>query len=485
MSPTPTTRQRKPIVLNAFNMNCVGHINHGLWTHPRDRSTEYNTLPYWTDLARTLERGLFDGLFIADIVGVYDVYQAGIDLTLRESIQLPVNDPVVLVSAMAAVTQHLGFGVTVNPTTEHPYLLARRFGTLDHLTTGRIGWNVVTGYLDSAARAIGLPQQIGHDDRYDQAEEFLDVFYQLLEGSWRDDAVKADKGARIYTDPAAVRKIAHHGHHYQVEGVNLTAPSLQRTPVIYQAGTSDRGKAFAARHAEAVFISGNNKALVRESVVALRQAAADAGRAPEDLKIVLGVSVVPGRTEAEARDKDAEYRRYANPEAGLAHFAAGTGIDFARYGLDEPIAYGQTNSIQSAVALAKRQGWTRRGMLEQYALGGRYPAIVGTGDQVADALQSWVDDTGVDGFNLTRTVVPESFEDFIDIVVPELQNRGLHKSSYTQGSLRHKLFGKGNRLPDQHPAARWRHAAPAAAHPPATAHSTTPTTTPTTEESPA
>ena len=128
----------------------------------------FNRLSYWTDLARTLERGLFDGLFIADIVGVYDVYQAGIDLTLRESIQLPVNDPVVLVSAMAAVTQHLGFGVTVNPTTEHPYLLARRFGTLDHLTTGRIGWNVVTGYLDSAARAIGLPQQIGHDDRYDR-----------------------------------------------------------------------------------------------------------------------------------------------------------------------------------------------------------------------------------------------------------------------------------------------------------------------------
>eukprot|EP01034_Spumella_vulgaris_P045794 gene45794-57068_t len=125
MSHSPTIRQRKPIVLNAFNMNCVGHINHGLWTHPRDRSTEYNTLPYWTDLACTLERGLFDSLFIADIVGVYDVYQAGIDLTLRESIQLPVNDPVVLVSAMAAVTQHLGFGVTVNPTTEHPYLLAR------------------------------------------------------------------------------------------------------------------------------------------------------------------------------------------------------------------------------------------------------------------------------------------------------------------------------------------------------------------------
>jgi len=171
---------RKPVVLNAFNMNSVGHINHGLWTHPRDRSTAFNTLAYWTDLAKTLERGLFDGVFIADIVGTYDVYGGGLDLTLKESIQLPVHDPMLLVSAMAAVTQHLGFGVTVNPTTEHPYLLARRFGTLDHLTDGRIGWNIVTGYLDSAARAIGLPQQLKHDDRYDRADEFLEVFYQLL-----------------------------------------------------------------------------------------------------------------------------------------------------------------------------------------------------------------------------------------------------------------------------------------------------------------
>lgn len=437
-------------------MNCVGHINHGLWTHPRDRSTEYNTIPYWTDLAQTLERGLFDGLFIADIVGVYDVYQASLDLTLREAIQLPVNDPILLVSAMAGVTRHLGFGVTVNPTTEHPYLLARRFGTLDHLTEGRIGWNIVTGYLDSAARAIGLSQQIRHDERYDQAEEFLAVFYKLLEGSWRDGAVRKDKTARVYTDPASVRPVRHHGRHYQVDGVNLTEPSRQRTPVLYQAGTSDRGRAFAARHAEAVFVTGNNKALVRESVHALRQAAVDAGRQPDDIKIVLGVSVVPGRTEAEARAKDEEYRRYASPEGGLAHFSASTGIDFSQYDLDEPVPYGETNSIQSAVATAKRLGWTRRRLLEQYALGGRYPAIVGDAVQVADTLQSWVDDTGVDGFNLTRTVVPESFEDFIDIVIPELQNRGLHKTAYAEGSLRHKLFGAGDRLSERHPAASHR-----------------------------
>jgi FMN-dependent oxidoreductase (nitrilotriacetate monooxygenase family) len=447
---------RNPFVLNAFNMNCVGHINHGLWTHPRDRSTEFNTIRYWTDLAQTLERGLFDGVFIADIVGTYDVYGGCLDLTLRESVQLPVHDPLLLVSAMASVTEHLGFGVTVNPTAEHPYLLARRFGTLDHLTNGRIAWNVVTGYLDSAARAIGLSHQIKHDERYDRADEFLEVFYKLLEGSWQDGAVKADRAARVYADPTAVRRVQHEGRYYRVDAANLTAPSRQRTPVLYQAGTSDRGQAFAARHAEAVFITGNRPDLVRESVVSLRRAAVDAGRKADDIKIVLGVSVVPGRTEAEAHDKHAEYRRYASPEAGLAHFSSSTGIDFSKFDLDEPIPYGHTDSIQSAVATAKRLGWTRRKLLEQYELGGRYPAIVGNAAKVADTLQALVAETGVDGFNLTRTVVPESFEDFIEIVVPELQHRGLYKTAYAEGSLRHKLFGAGDRLPARHVAARFR-----------------------------
>ena len=147
---------KKKILLNAFNMNCIGHINHGLWTHPRDNSTQFNTLQYWTELARLLERGLFDGLFIADIVGVYDVYQQSVDVPLKESIQLPVNDPLLLVSAMAAVTKHLGFGLTANLTYEPPYLFARRMSTLDHLSRGRVGWNIVTGYLDSAAKAMGL-----------------------------------------------------------------------------------------------------------------------------------------------------------------------------------------------------------------------------------------------------------------------------------------------------------------------------------------
>jgi len=451
--------QKKQILLNAFNMNCVGHINHGLWTHPRDRSVEYNTLEHWSGMARTLERGLFDGLFIADIVGVYDVYRHNVDVTLRESIQLPVNDPLLLVSAMAAATQHLGFGVTVNLTYEQPYLLARRFSTLDHLTRGRIGWNIVTGYLDSAARAMGLAEQIAHDERYERADECLEVLYKLWEGSWEDAAVRRDKAARVFADPAKVHKVRHEGRYYQVEGYHLAEPSPQRTPVLFQAGSSGRGQRFAARHAECVFISPPSKDAARKTVQALREQLVRAGRRPDDVKVFVGAAVVPGASAKEARDKYANYRRYASREAGLAHFSASTGIDYARHDLDEPIDYGKTNAIESATRTAEQQGWTRRKLLELFELGGRYPAIVGDASQVADELQSWIEETGVDGFNLSRTVVPESYEDFVDLVVPELQNRGIYKTAYAEGSLRHKLFDAGDRLPARHAAAQFRHRA--------------------------
>ena len=199
----------KEIRLNAFAMNCVGHINHGLWTHPRDRSTDYTSLRYWTDLAQTLERGLFDGIFLADIVGVYDVYGGNVDVTLRESIQLPVNDPLLLVPAMAAVTRNLGFGVTVNVNVEHPYTFARRLSTLDHLTDGRIGWNIVTGYLDSAARAVGQDALAEHDSRYDRAEDYLALARKLWETSWEDGAVRRDRAGRVYADPAKLHRVHH------------------------------------------------------------------------------------------------------------------------------------------------------------------------------------------------------------------------------------------------------------------------------------
>ncbi|MEK1943669.1 MAG: LLM class flavin-dependent oxidoreductase [Pseudomonas sp.] len=451
---TPETK--KKILLNAFNMNCIGHINHGLWTHPRDNSTAYNTVEYWTELAQLLERGLFDGLFIADIVGVYDVYQNSVDVTLKESIQLPVNDPLLLVSAMAAVTKNLGFGLTANLTYEAPYLFARRLSTLDHLSRGRVGWNIVTGYLDSAAKAMGLTEQIEHDRRYDQADEYLEVLYKLWEGSWEAGAVINDREQRIYAQPSKVHKVEHHGEFYQVEGYHLCEPSPQRTPVLFQAGSSERGLLFAGRHAECVFISGQNKASTKAQVDKVRASAVAAGRKADDVKLFMGINVIVGANEAAARAKLAEYKRYASAEAGVAHFSASTAIDFSQYELDEPIQHVKSNAIQSATKILQNNDWTRRKLLDQHALGGRYITLVGSPQQVADELESWISETGLDGFNLTRIVTPESYVDFIDLVIPELQRRGSYKTAYDTGTLREKLFHGAAQLPDQHTGAAYR-----------------------------
>lgn len=451
-----TQQKPKQILLNAFDMNSVGHINHGLWTHPRDQSHRFNELNYWTELAKTLEQGLFDGLFIADITGVYDVYQNGIDLTLKESIQLPSHDPSTLVSAMAAVTQHLGFGVTVNLSYENPYQFARRFASLDHLTQGRIGWNIVTGYLDSAERLIGQQGLKEHDLRYAQAEEFLELCYKFWEGSWENDAVLKDKAQRIFSDPAKVHAIQHQGQFYQSQGVFQVSPSPQRTPVLYQAGASPRGLAFATQHAEGIFIGGDRPEKIKQQVDKIRALAVSQGRDTNSVKIFVGITVVTAETDALAQEKLAEYIRYASPEAGLAHYSSSVGIDLSKFADDEAIPYQKTNSIASVNQKFKEQSITRNDLKVQHVLGGRYPLIVGSGATVAEQLIQWIDETGIDGFNLTRTVAPESHQDFIRYVIPELQQRGRYKTSYSAGSLRHKLFQQGDHLAVQHPVQQFR-----------------------------
>src|SRR5438128_8083322 len=284
----------KQIRLNAFAMNCVAHQSPGLWTHPRDRTAEYNRLPYWTDLARTLERGRFDGLFLADVLGVYDVYGGSPHAALRQCAQVPVNDPVLLIPAMATVTEHLGFGVTCTLSYEPPYPFARRMSTLDHLTEGRIGWNIVTGYLDSAARGAGKDKQTAHDDRYDVADEYMEVVYKLWEGSWEDDAAVRDRARGVFVDPAKVHRVRHEGDNYRVDAIHLCEPSPQRTPVLYQAGASNRVCEFAARHAECVFLLGPSKQVVAPRVADIRQRAARYGRNPAEILIFTLMTVIVG-----------------------------------------------------------------------------------------------------------------------------------------------------------------------------------------------
>ena len=452
----------KEIRLNAFAMNCVAHQSPGLWTHPRDRTAEYNRLPYWLDLARTLERGRFDGLFLADVLGVYDVFGSSPAAALRNAAQTPSNEPLLLLSAMAAVTQNLGFGVTSNLSFEPPYPFARRMSTLDHFTEGRIGWNVVTGYLDSAARGAGKDRQTAHDDRYDIADEYMEVVYKLWEGSWEDDAVLRDRARGIFTDPAKVHPVRHEGANYRINNtIHLSEPSPQRTPVLYQAGTSPRGRQFAAQHAECVFMSGPSAKVIAPRVAAIRESAASLGRNPAEILMFSMMTIILGRTEAEAKEKHADYRRHISPEGALALMSGWTGVDFSGYELDQQVRHVQNDAGRSAMDNVTRADpdrvWTVRDVIEHVGIGGAGPVVVGTPEKVADDIENWFEQTDVDGLNVAFAISPGDFEDISDMLVPELTRRGRYKPAYRAGTLREKLFGDGRaRLAAPHPAAGYR-----------------------------
>lgn len=449
----------KQIHLNALDMNCVGCCP-GLWLHPEDQTTQYTTLEYWTELAQLLERGLFDSLFIADIYGIYDIYGGNADAAFRNAVEFPVNDPFLLVPAMAVVTKHLAFGITGTVTYEPPYSFARKLSTLDHLTNGRIAWNIVTGYLDSAARAFGLDKQLAHDERYALAEEFMEVVYKLWEGSWEDDAVLRDKVSRVFARPEKIHKVHHHGKYFKMEAHHICEPSPQRTPILFQAGTSSRGREFAAQHAECVFIGGRNPKLAAETVTDLRERARALGRDPSSLKIFMGQTVITAATDHEAQAKLEDYRRHVSAEGSLSLLSGYLGIDLGNTDLDAPLDSLKINAIRSMVDNFKKsdpnRNWTLRDMAERAGLGSK-PPLVGSPKTIADSMTGWMEESGIDGFNISYLVSPGDFTAFVNLVVPELQRRGVYKTRYEDGTLREKLYGPGkNRLPSDHPGARYR-----------------------------
>lgn len=448
------------IYLNAFDMACVGHQSAGLWRHPDDQGHRYRELRYWTELARTLEDGGFDALFLADVLGVYDVYGGSRDAAVADAAQFPVNDPTLAISAMAAVTERLGFGVTLSLTYEQPYALARRMSTLDHLTGGRVAWNIVTSYLDSAARNLGLDKQIPHDERYAVADEYLEVCYKLWESSWEADAVVRDPRRGVFTDPAKVHDIEHKGRYFTVPGPFLCEPSPQRTPVLFQAGASPRGVRFAAAHAEAVFISGPTPEIVRGPVRRLRATAAELGRDPRSIKVFAMVTPVVAETREQADDKLRSYREFVSAEGALALFGGWTGVDLAELDPDEPLRYVQTDANRSALASFTTadpdRTWTPRELADAIGIGGRGPVLTGAPGEIADELERWVAEADIDGFNIAYVTTPGTFTDFARLVVPELRRRGRVPETTTPATLREKLGGTGPLLPPDHPGAAFR-----------------------------
>lgn len=455
------TTERKQLHVNLFEMNCVGHISHGLWVHPDNNRHRFNEIEFWTELAKLLDYGAFDAVFLADVIGAYDGFRGGPETAIREAVQIPNNDPLLVIPAMAAVTKGLGFAATFSVTYEPPFAFARRMSTLDHLTKGRVAWNVVTSYLPNAARNFGLEDEIDHDHRYVIADEYMDVCYKLWEGSWDDDAVIQDRDNRVYTDPAKVRKINHKGTYYQVGGPHLSQPSPQRTPVIYQAGSSEAGRAFGGRHAEAVFIGGGTLEKTRSYIEDYRAKAAAQGRDPQGIKFMAGAAVIVGKDDNEVSRKVETFQKLRSIEAHLAH--AGAGLDWTRYDPSTRLA---------DIITRKEPGYQR--LLRQYTpdtdqtvgdvlnrIGGfnRGPFFAtGTPKEVADQIEVWLDEGGVDGINLRQFLTPGTAEDFIELVVPELRRRGRYREAYEPGeTLRERLFGPGHaRLPDDHPGARFR-----------------------------
>ncbi len=450
------------LILNATEMNTAGHIAFGLWRAADIGRPRYTDVRHWTDLGQVAERAGFDALFFADALGQLDTYRKTADQALIDAVQTPLNDPLLVVSAIATVTSTLGIAVTVSTTYEQPYLLARKFTTLDHLTGGRIGWNIVTSQLDSAARNMGYERQIPHDERYEIAQEFVDVTYKLWEGSWDDAAVLEDRDRGIYADPAKVHAIGHAGKYYSVPSAHLSEPSRQRTPVIYQAGSSPRGRRFAARNAEVVFVAGVDPASTRKNVDEIKRLAVAEGRSPNAIKFV-GISlVVTDKTDAGARAKLRDLQRYRSVEGAIAHFSAVTGIDWGEYDLDAPLSYIETESNRSILASLTKDSpartWTLRELFSPAdGLAAYGAAIVGSGTTVATALEEIADASGLDGFNLAGPLSAESYQEFGEHVTPVLARRGRLRDKVPGATLREALFQAGSPwLPRDHPARRYR-----------------------------
>ena len=443
-------------MFNIFTMDTVSHVNQGMWRHPENKTVRHNDLETWIELAQLAERGCFDAVFLADGAGLGGDFGGSWSVYPERGLMFPIGDPLMLLSAMAQVTENLGFIYTSAPIQHPPYSFARSAATLDHLTKGRIGWNVVTNASANAHRNVGLDGLIEHDERYEIAEEYLEVAYKLWEGSWEDDAVRVDVENCVYADPAKVHKINHKGKYFRCEGPLQVIPSPQRTPMLFQAGGSEVGRNFGARHAEGIFLMADTPADAARVVEDMRARAVKAGRRTEDLKFFQGLTFVVGSTMEEAEAKAASYDEYLDPQAAIAYRGGFMGIDFADVDPSTPLRelIKDAKGIQGPLKLFidKQPEGSNPTVRDLSAFFGAKYRVVGTPESIADELEEWAA-VGVDGINMISIITPGTYADFIDHVVPVLQQRGLMQRDYAPGTLREKMFGTGqSRLNDRHPA---------------------------------
>ena len=431
----------KQIHLVSFLINSP--INHTVlsWADPRDnRLQALGDMTLWQELGRTLERGRFDAIFFADTPGVFDRYQERLDESLRYGVCWPTHDPVPLLGIIGAATEHLGLTATVSTGPHHPYALVRSLSTLDYLTRGRIGWNIVTGHLRGEHRAFGLPV-LEHDQRYERAEEYMDVCYRLWD-SVADDAIVADKASGVFADPAKIEIVEHAGEYFRCNTVSPAWPSAQRRPVLFQAGSSGRGQRFAMKHAEVVFAIQPNLGSMKRFMAEFRALAAETGvrRVPG---VTFGIQPIIGGTEEEARAKLNGLIDRITPEASIARLSGSLGVDFSGMELDQPLAEMQTQGSQGLMkAFSTAVGdkpLTLRDVAIRWGLAVGMPQLIGSPEQVADQMETIWRETGCHGFNVTPHVMPSSVEDFVDQVVPILQKRGVYRTEYEGKTFRENL----------------------------------------------
>jgi N-acetyl-S-(2-succino)cysteine monooxygenase len=429
--------QKRQIRLGAFISGARDHV--AAWRHPESKADGRFDFEHLKHVTQTAERGLFDAVFLADGLAS----QRGPNSEGRTASAVGF-EPVTLFSALSAVTKHIGFIATASTTYEDPYILARKFASLDLLSQGRAGWNVVTTGGAEAAGNFGLDAHPQHAQRYERAREFVEVVRGLWD-SWEDDAFVLDKASGYFYDPNKVHHLNHQGAHLRVRGPLNTPRPVQGHPVIVQAGASNDGRELAAQTAEVIFTAWQNLAEAQAFYRDVKGRMAKYGRHPDELKVMPGVFPVIGRTEAEAKAKFQALQDLILPEVGLAQLSSLIGgFDLSGYPIDGPVPeLPETNNNKSRQALmlkiARERNYTIRDLYLSIAGARGHWQLVGTAAQIADELQSWFENEAADGFNVMPPIMPGGVHDFVDLVVPELQRRGLFRTTYEGRTLRENL----------------------------------------------